>query len=350
MRHIIYLLLIFPFIILADSVEVVQTQTQDSRIKNEEKRSENLNKDVYEKDKAKEKNQKLKEPMYVAEPQQSDIPLTEPAEPVQKSETTPKKVTQAKTKNSEAVSSQKKQPKKSVQKKGSASAKKSDENKNILMNSPASEDKAVLESGIMLYNSSNFAASIEKFKQLKEKFPQSIYLDMANQWLARAYMKSGNNKDAFASLDLIPQTSGEFPAALFLSGQIFFAMKDYVNASERFHRVASQFPSHDLADDALINLSKTNLFQGNGNLAVDNLLNVIKNYSDREMVDDAYYNLAKVYEKDKMLRDLEKARSLYRKFIEKSDSGEQFFSNSPLKDRVKRDLADIDKRFFSGGR
>ncbi|HOR46017.1 MAG TPA: tetratricopeptide repeat protein, partial [Spirochaetota bacterium] len=128
------------------------------------------------------------------------------------------------------------------------------------------------------------------------------------------------------------------------------AMKDYVNASERFHRVASQFPSHDLADDALINLSKTNLFQGNGNLAVDNLLNVIKNYSDREMVDDAYYNLAKVYEKDKMLRDLEKSRSLYRKFIEKSDSGEQFFSNSPLKDRVKRDLADIDKRFFSGGR
>ena len=50
MRHIIYLLLVFPFIILADSVEVVQTQTQDSRIKNEEKRSENLTKDVYEKD------------------------------------------------------------------------------------------------------------------------------------------------------------------------------------------------------------------------------------------------------------------------------------------------------------
>ncbi|HOR45935.1 MAG TPA: hypothetical protein PK624_14165, partial [Spirochaetota bacterium] len=224
---------------MADSVEVVQTQTQDSRIKTEEKRSDNLPRDVYEKDKAKEKNQKLKEPMYVAEPPQSDIPAVETVDPLKKTESPQKKATQPKTKKDESVSSQKKQPKKSAQKKGSASAKKSDDNKNILMNSPASEDKAVLESGIMLYNSSNFAASIEKFKQLKEKFPQSIYLDMANQWLARAYMKSGNNKDAFASLDLIPQTSGEFPAALFLSGQIFFAMKDYVNASERFHRVAS---------------------------------------------------------------------------------------------------------------
>ena len=64
MRHIIFLLLVFPFIILADSVEVVQTQTQDSRIKTEEKRSENLPRDVYEKDKAKEKNQKLKSGKY----------------------------------------------------------------------------------------------------------------------------------------------------------------------------------------------------------------------------------------------------------------------------------------------
>lgn len=350
MRHILLFFLVLPGIIFADSVEVVQTHTQDSRIKTEAKRSENLPGDVYEKDKVKEKDQKLKEPMYVSEPPQSDIPAVEPVDPSKKAESNPQKASPVKNKKSDAFSSQKKPAKKASQKKGSVSAKKPDENKNILINSPASEDKAILESGIMLYNSSNFAASIEKFKQLKEKFPQSVYLDMANQWLARAYMKSGNNKDAFASLELIPQTSGEFPAALFLSGQIFFAMKDYVNASERFHRVASQFPSHDLADDALINLSKTNLFQGNGNLAVDNLLNVIKNYSDREMVDDAYYNLAKVYEKDKMLRDLEQARSLYRKFIEKSDSGEQYFVNSPLKERVKRDLADIDKRFFSGGR
>ena len=330
-------LILLPCVSKADSVEAVQTYVQDSSAKRPLS-----DRNLQEREQIKEKEKKLSEPMYSS--QTEDVIV--PAEIKPDSAVTGNNVKKAKP----AGKTPKGKTKSRKDNKNSAGSQQSGQNQPQTSALPAGEDKSVLESGIMLYNAGNFSAAIEKLKQMKEKSPQSVYTDLANQWLARSYMKSGNYKEAISSLELIKPESGEFPAALYLEGQIYFASKDYTSASEKFHRVASQFPTHDLADDALIHLSKTNLIAGNGNLAVENLLNVIKNYQGKEMIDDAYYNLAKVYEKDRMLRDLEQARNLYRKFIEKSNAGEQFFANSPLRSRVEKDLSEIEKRFFSGGR
>jgi TolA-binding protein len=208
------------------------------------------------------------------------------------------------------------------------------------------EDRAALEGGIMLHNAGNYTAAIERFKQFKTSFPQSPYQDLASQWLARSYLRLGDAKNAVATLEAIPPASGEYPAALYLAGQILFAEKDYAGSGERFYAVSARFPEHELADDALIALARVNVAQGSGTMAVENLLKVIRLYADRETVDDAYFNLGKVYETDTMLRDLARAREVYRTFTRKADEGEPRFASSPLLPRVKRDLEYINRTFF----
>ncbi|OPZ80447.1 MAG: hypothetical protein BWY76_03354 [bacterium ADurb.Bin429] len=110
--------------------------------------------------------------------------------------------------------------------------------------------------------------------------------------------------------------------------------------------MSARFPEHELADDALIALSRVNVAQGSGTMAVENLLKVIRLYADRETVDDAYFNLGKVYETDTVLRDLARAREVYRTFTRKADEGEPRFASSPLLPRVKRDLEYINRTFF----
>lgn len=215
---------------------------------------------------------------------------------------------------------------------------------------PAGEDKVLLDMGINLFISGDNPAALEKFKLLKSKYPQSPFVDQSNIWTAKTYAKLSDYKKAAESLALVQEKSGEYPAALLNAGQIYFLTKDYTKAKENFYKVSSMFPGHDLADDALISLAKIYSLQNEGNEAVETLVRVIKNYPDRDTVDDAYYLLGRIYEKDPMLKDVEKARSIYKKFIYKADVEKNpKFANSPLYERVKRELDYINKQYFMQG-
>jgi hypothetical protein len=74
-------------------------------------------------------------------------------------------------------------------------------------------------------------------------------------------------------------------------------------------------------------------------------VNVLKLYKGKDTVDDAYYLMGKVYEKDPLLKDIETARRIFRQFIKKGETDERF-GRSPLRKRVQEDLQRIDKMYF----
>ena len=118
-----------------------------------------------------------------------------------------------------------------------------------------------------------------------------------------------------------------------------------ISSIEYYQRVQAQFPAHELADKALLNIGRLYLNQQKGAQALDSAVKIIKYYKDRDTVDDAYYLMGKVYEKDPRLKDIETARKIYRQFIKKGETDARF-GKSPLKKRVQEDLQRIDKMYF----
>jgi len=212
---------------------------------------------------------------------------------------------------------------------------------------PAGEDKYLLEMGINLYNSGDYNGGAAKFIELKQKYAGSPYAEQCKLWLAKCYSKMSENKKAFDEIGGIDQNSGEFPASLFLAAEIFQKQKDLKRAKELYYKVSTMYAGHEIADDALIRAGYINLSQKNGEAAVEAAVSVIKYYPERETLDDAYYLLGKCYETDSLLKDIEKARNIYSKFVTKADMEKNpVFVNSPLLGRVRKDLSSINKNYF----
>lgn len=215
---------------------------------------------------------------------------------------------------------------------------------------PSSEDKVLLESAVNYYNSGNMDASLKKLQDLEKTYPQSLYLDQTSLWKAKIYKRQGNIAQALEALKPIKKDSGEYPSALFLAGEIYYSGKRYEGAKDFFFKLASMFPGNDLADDSLIYLSRIYLAAGNGQRALETAVQLLTNYPDRDTADDAYFMLAQIYMKDKSLQDLQKARALYKKFINKAENkNDPIFAKSPLLARVKRDYNYINKYYFNEG-
>lgn len=108
------------------------------------------------------------------------------------------------------------------------------------------------------------------------------------------------------------------------------------------------FPDHELADDSLIAIAKLYCKNNKGNQSLEAAIKVIKNYGKRETIDDAYFVIAQVFEKDAMLKDIGIARKIYKIFLKKAGVEKApFFYNSPLLSKVKKNLKDIETTYYS---
>jgi predicted negative regulator of RcsB-dependent stress response len=222
---------------------------------------------------------------------------------------------------------------------------KEDKNKSV---SFPSADKALLESGIDLFEASLYTSSRQKLEELKSKYPDSPYRDIASIWLSRILLELNNPDEAVNMLKTINPESGEYPSALFSIGEIYLKKGNDPGAIEYFYKVASFSPDHYLADDSLIAISKIYLKNNNGNQSLEAAIKVIKNYEKRETIDDAYFLIAQVFEKDAILKDIGIARRLYKIFIKKAELEKApFFYNSPLLSRVKNNLSNIENTYYS---
>ena len=209
----------------------------------------------------------------------------------------------------------------------------------------SNEEQVLLKTGIDFYNSGLYEHALKKFKELGAKFPKSALLDGSHSWMGKANLKLYKYDDAIKEFFAIPADSIEYPGAIFYTGESHLMKGDQISALENFEKVYSRFPQNELADKALLNAGKLYLNQNKGAQALDSAVKLIKYYKDRDTIDDAYYLLAKVYETDARLKDIETARKIYKLFIKKGEADERF-GKSPLRKRVEQDLARIERLYF----
>ena len=207
-------------------------------------------------------------------------------------------------------------------------------------------DEILYKIGIQNFNTELYEAAVKNFTELKSKFPQSDFRDNASIWSGKSHVKLGKYDEALKDFSSIAEGSGEYYASLFYQGDTYQRMGQNYRAVELYHRLASLHPTYELADDALIRTGYIYLQERKGKQALEAAITVIKRYSHQDMVDDAYYLIGKVYEKDPQLRDIEMARKIYKIFLKKAERGDRYFVNSPLRRRVSSDLKYIEASYF----
>lgn len=208
-------------------------------------------------------------------------------------------------------------------------------------------DNVLLKQGIEFYNSEFYERSLQIFERLQKEYPQSPFKDQASLWKARIYVQQQKYANALQELKTIPEQSGEYPSALFMLGRVQQATGRPVDAIEYYTKVAGLYPDQDFADDALILTAQVYIVQMKGNAALNALLKVIKQYPDRETVDDAYYWLGKILSTDSNLKDVELAYRVFAIFQKRADDpAYTAFYTSPLKERVAEDMRRLNAIYF----
>lgn len=207
------------------------------------------------------------------------------------------------------------------------------------------EEQVLLRTGIDFFNNGLYEHSLKKFQDLSAKFPQGTYRDSSRFWMGKIYLKQYKYDDAIREFASVTAESGDYPASLYYAGESMLMKGNQISSIEYYQRVQAQFPAHELADKALLNIARLYLDQQKGSQALDSAVKIIKFYKDRDTVDDAYYMMGKVYEKDPKLKDIETARKIYRQFMRKGETDPRF-GRSPLRKRVQEDLQRIDRMYF----
>lgn len=207
-------------------------------------------------------------------------------------------------------------------------------------------DAVLLKTGLDMYSSGNYENAEKIFRKLLDFSPDSAYSDTARIRLANIFMKRGKYEMAMQELSSVSEESGEYPAAMYETACCLSAQENYAGAITCFQTAAYTFPGHQLADDALLQSGILCLKTGKGHDALAAFASISTRYKDTESLDDAFFWIGKVFEQDRELQDIERARDIYRLFLKKSDAGEKYFKDSPLKDRVKKELKRIEENHF----
>ncbi|MCL1865205.1 MAG: tetratricopeptide repeat protein [Spirochaetes bacterium] len=208
------------------------------------------------------------------------------------------------------------------------------------------KDEVLLKTGIQFYESGLFDHSLARFEDLIKNYPSSPFVNNARMWTGKIYLKKYKYDDAIKQFDDIKEQSGEYPASLYYKAEVYKYKSDTISAIDFYQKVSSSYPEHELADKSIINSGKLYLNSGKGYQALESAIKIIRYYKDRDTIDDAYYLIAKVYEKDQLLKDMEISRKFYKIFLKKADQNQKHFADSPLLETVKKDLQYIEKTYF----
>ena len=218
--------------------------------------------------------------------------------------------------------------------------KKEKKTKTVTMSMP---DEVLFSTGIQLYNSGAYDQSLTRFSNLLKQYPSSPYTDSARIYISKNLLRKYRYSDAIETLSKVSEKSGVYPAALYETGEASIMKGERLAAVDYFQKIAALFPGHELADNALLRSASIFLYLEKGHQAAEASIRIIKEYSKNDTVDDAYFLLARIFETDPELKDMERAAEFYRLFLKKAAKGDPLFSDSPLKDRVKRNLDAIEK-------
>jgi len=248
-----------------------------------------------------------------------------------------------KTEPAETVQDQKTAGNENDKQKDKDKGEEEDSKKNSAM---TGKDEVLLKTGIQLYESGLLDHSLVRFTDLIKNYPASPFLSSARMFAGKIYLKKYQYNEAIKQLDEINEKSGEYQAALFYKAEAYRYKGDPINAIEHYQKLSSSYPEHELADDAILNAGKLYLNSSKGYQALESAIKIIRYYKDKDTVDDAFYLIAKIYEKDPLLKDMETSRKFYKIFLQKSEQNQKHFADSPLIPAVRKDIEHLEKTYF----
>ena len=213
-------------------------------------------------------------------------------------------------------------------------------------NTMSGKDESIYKIAIQLYNTGYYDHSLAKFNEIISNHGDSKFLDNAHVWAGRIYIKKYKYDDAIKEFDSVRDISGEYPASLFYKAEAYRYKGDKISSIEFYQKYASEYPGNPLAPYSILNAGKLYLSNKQGTQSLEAAIKLIKNYPESDTIDDAYYLIAKIYEKDPVLKDVESARKYYKIFLKKASNNEKFFFDSPLLPAVKRDMEHLEKTHF----
>ena len=205
----------------------------------------------------------------------------------------------------------------------------------------STDDQIQLKSGIEQYNNRMFDEAIKTMSILQEKYPSSNFVDTSFIYSGKAYMGNHNYTKSIEQFKKIKPTSGEYPLSLFKQAFCYKALGQEIDSIKLYQKTYSLFPSHELADDSMLQTAKLHLKNKRPESAVSTIIKIIRKYKDRETIDDAYFLLGIIYQTDSKLRDSETALKVYTIFLNKARNKKNYFKNSPLLSRVKKEIKKI---------
>ncbi len=220
---------------------------------------------------------------------------------------------------------------------------KNTKNQNTAM---SGNDEVLLKTGIQLFESGLLDHSLARFTDLIKNYPTSKFLNNARMFAGKIYLKKYQYDDAIKQFDEIKEQSGEYQAALFYKAEAYRYKGDQINAIEYYQKLSSSYPENELADNAILAAGKLYLNSNKGYQSLECAIKIIRYYKERETIDDAYYLIAKIYEKDPILKDLEMSRKFYKLFLQKAEQNQKYFSDSPLIPVINKDLEHLEKTYF----
>ena len=209
------------------------------------------------------------------------------------------------------------------------------------------KDEVILKTGIQLFESGMYDEALVRFNDLIKNHPSSKFIDSARIWAGKIHIRKYQYDEAVKEFGNVSEKSGEYPAALYYKAESLRIKGDYTGAIENYQKVSSTYPENELSDKSILMTGKLFLNSGKGYQALESALKIVRYYKERETIDDAYYLVAKIYEKDPLLKDVEISRKFYRNFIKKAQNKQKHFADSPLLDAVKQDLRHLEKNYFN---
>ncbi|NLV68901.1 MAG: tetratricopeptide repeat protein, partial [Spirochaetes bacterium] len=168
-------------------------------------------------------------------------------------------------------------------------------------NSMSGKDESIYKTAIRLYETGYYDHSLAKFNEIISSYSDSKFLDNAHIWAGRIYIKKYKYDDAIKEFDSVRDTSGEYPASLFYKAEAYRYKGDKISSIEFYQKYASEYPGDPLAAYSILNAGKLYLGNKQGTESLEAAIRLIKNYPDSDTIDDAYYLIAKIYEKDPVL-------------------------------------------------
>lgn len=133
-----------------------------------------------------------------------------------------------------------------------------------------------------LNGSGNWDEAIKSYSKLLKDYPNSVYTEPTSFFLALSYAKRGDT----TSNKLQGKTTNTDSSCL---------SNDYLVAINRFKKFIQSFPKSDLVDEAYYNLGRLYWALNMYEQAILSYQKIIKQYRNDDLVDEAYYRLSEIY-------------------------------------------------------